>query len=192
MKAATLTILLTSVICLAIGQEIEIDKIDDFTGVRSISTKSMTGKYFKKTDFVDKANQVSFSTIYSKVKTGNEYWYLYFMFSFLVDSPFGCLSEYDGKIILLLANDSTLTLDQVSKTSCNNYVNGAYYSIRASANETDLIMHQGRINELFEELSNVEIKKMRVYGTEGSHDFEFKDEKRNIVSLHIKFIKSKL
>ena len=107
-----------------------------------------------------------------------------------ISLDFGCLSEYDGKVILLLENDSTITLDQVTKTDCGN--SGlACYSIRPPNNETSILLYS-QISELFEELANVKVKKMRVFGTERNYDFELKDEKRDIISLHIKLIKSRL
>lgn len=184
-----LTILFIFCNLTAISQQINKDEKDDFTGARNITTKPFAGNTWKKEDFIDNKFNVLFNVTYLKQKD-TEGLYL-FSLNLLTTVKFGCLSEYEGKIMLLFENDSNMTLKQFSKTDCSSDILTANYIPLDELQAKDPIW-KDLLESNVKILAENKIKKLRIYGSEGYFDFEIKEDKRDIIMQHLSSIRTKL
>lgn len=184
-------IIILMLLCSSVyAQSILSDKVDEFSKKRNIQTKPYEGKVWKKSDFIDHKNQVLVSMIFS---TGDDVDLWIMSFSMLTTADFGCLSEYNGKVIFLFDNDSTMEAYQVSNTDCSN--SDGYSASYAMVSREELkngATLPTLLTENLEKLRRNAIKKIRVYGSKGYIDFTIKPEKRGVLTTHINLIKGKL
>jgi hypothetical protein len=123
----------------------------------------------EKTDFIDNGFSILFNVMYSKGKDNEEIYLLTLIIFEKV--AFGCLSEYDGKIMLLFENDSIMTLKQLSKTNCSSSVLTANY-IPLSKDQAKDPLWKDILQSNIQALAENKIKKIRVYGSEGIMTFK--------------------
>lgn len=185
-KITALLMLLTSI---TFSQSIKADQIDDFTKKRSIVTNAYEGKFWKKADFIDDKNYLLVSMAYTNETDAD----LYMMnFSILTTGiGLGCLSEYEGKIMFLFENDSTMECYQVSETECSSTTFNPAYAMFARSERNDPTFLEIMAANV-ERLKTNPIKKIRIYGTKGYYDFTLKPEKRQIIASHINLIQDKI
>lgn len=148
------------------SQHLVKNDIDEFTGDRRVQVNCYEGDRWATSDRITKGfgNYVYLTGQYIKDKEGNE---LYFLTLNIHNLPQGsCLSQYDGKIIWLFNDKSTLELPQISETDCEyTSINGKY----------KLTLEQ------VETLKTKQSDKLRVYTTKGYLDFELKDDKKELM-----------
>lgn len=170
---------------LANSQEIKIAKneVDEFDGSRTIGTEYKTGKFFKLQDYIDVDGTLLIAAYYYKTKEGNEI----YNFSIITRAKYlGCLSEYDGKCILLFENGETLELTQISDTNCGDFLSAIYvFYSRDQINDPAL---RDIALKNYEKISTTPVKKIRIYGTESTKDYTLKDDKKDIIIKHFKAI----
>lgn len=181
MKKILLVIILFSTYLTSQNIRIEYDENDDFNGNRTIETAYQFKKWPKKSDFIDTNNELVFSLKYIKSPTIEKPAYL---LNFIINSSvdLGCLSEYEGKIILLLENGLQIECFQISKTSCSNYPSASYvFDFRRDVNLYDAAVSS---SVYLKEIQKSPLKKIRIFATNGYKDYEIKSDKRNIITEH--------
>ncbi|MFZ2905294.1 MAG: hypothetical protein WAZ98_03725 [Cyclobacteriaceae bacterium] len=172
------------------AQVIDKDQKDDFTKTRIVTTKQFSGSTLRKDDYIDTNNSLVISAVYSKDDKGA---ILYAINIGIVVKGinYGCLSEYNGKMIILLENDSTIEAKQFSTTNCDSNYLPAQYLPLSEADHNNPVWSE-LVLENIELLSSKKVKKIRVYATEGYNDFELKPEKQDVLIRHLTLIKSRL
>src|SRR5690606_40914003 len=87
----------------------------------------------------------------------------------------GCLSKYDGKIMLLMDSGDTFTFMQNSDTDCGS---NSYFTNYLMLSEDQAVLPNWReiLLENFNEIANSKVKKVRVYATKGYLDIEVRSE----------------
>lgn len=168
-----------------ISQSIAEDEIDEFTGIRKIITKPWEGNSPKKSDRIDYDGDMYCQMKYYQQKDSTE---LYFITFYLwTDVDFGCLSKHQGKAIILFENGNTMDIAQSSDTNCKRGLYHASYYL-VSRDQTKSEVWRDIMLENLEVLKSQPIKAIRVYGSEGYHDFQVRIEKRNIIADHANLI----
>lgn len=143
----------------AYSQNISISKIDDFTKKEILQINASKNKKWKGSDNIAKG---FFNNIFLSLrKTGT-------LNTIQLDIQIGaiiCLNNLDGKTIILFNDDTTTELTQVSRLECAQRILSSYYLPAES----------------LKKLAQVEIKKMRIYTTDGYFDFEIKEDKKELI-----------
>lgn len=167
------------------AQEIRIaeNEIDEFDGTRKIGTEYNAGKYLKLKDYIDVDGTLLIAAYYYKTKEGNEMYSI----SIVTKAKYlGCLSEYDGKCILLFEDGETLELAQISETQCGDFLYAIYeFYSRDQINDPAL---RDIALKNYEKISTTLVKKLRIFGTESTEDYTLKDDKKDIIIRHLKAI----
>lgn len=156
--------------CSIFSQHIVVSKIDEFTKKEIIQANASKEPKWKTTDNIAKGffNNVFLSL--HKEDTKN---------ILMLDMTYGtniCVSNNDGKAIILFENDTTLELPQVSKIDCALRVAVQYYLQ----------------NNDIEQLSKSIIKKIRIYTTDGHISFEIKEDKKELIKNTFNLFLSKI
>lgn len=140
--------------------DISSDEIDDFDGSRTIITKFLrhNNTYPKRSDYIDEENTLLYYLIYSKDSEGNEI----FGISFIIMPPveLGCLSNYDGKAILLFEDDSRISMKQVSEVDCSSQT--PRYLLYSPSQGTSARTYI-EMEDNWEILKSKKIRKVRIY-----------------------------
>lgn len=165
--------------------KVEVNQIDDFSGSRIIRTENPINKTFiKMSDYIDKDKVLLFYLSYFKTKEGRENYTI----NMIVNSTsIQCLSEYEGKCIILFDNGETMEISQISDTDCGQYRTRAIYVLAKRDEIENNDFNQISLNNL-EKLKNNLIRKIRVYGTNRYIDCELKENKKDIFIQHINAI----
>lgn len=193
MKIIKLTLVFLFVIFCAplYSQQMALDNVDEFTGEKNLVTQYFYGKFEKKSDRVDEKDQMLLSIKYRKTETGNDLYYLRVKLLFTVD--FGCLSEYDGKCIILFDDGSKITFQQQSDTECTKWhYNPIYSMVDKESIKADPSTWLSIMKENFDQIIEKPIDKIRIYGTDGYNDYVLKPEMKDVLQRHAELIKSKL
>jgi hypothetical protein len=172
-------------------------KIDEFTGQMTISSPSdwIQKKEIGKT----KAQQKQIDALGDKILLGLTYSLkkdsdspVYFLTSIVQNEGLECLSQHTGKILLLFENE-TLEVSQISDTDCTNGFKAANYLLvsrdvleksQSEADWTELT------NAYLEVFLSQELKKIRIYGTNGFLDFEIDQEYKYVLASYLEAINS--
>ncbi len=162
--------------------------IDEFTGIQSLYAFEGKGRYQRIKDRIDKLKEVEFSMSYVSNKEGR---LLVVHFSFYPRySDMGCLSKYDGKIILLLDNGKTIECTQNSETDCSDSPSASYVFYEKGVKSIEQGFLQSE--EKLEEISKSVISKIRVYANKGYRDYEIQEEKGGVFTRCYEAIMDKL
>jgi len=169
------------------SQRIEVNKIDDFTKSHIIKTNMLESTnpnrvIFKKSDYIDITNELLFSMSYYKSSDTTEVYYMSVMFT--VD--LGCLSQYDGKMMVILDDNTVLTFMQFSNTDCSSVLRADYYLLNREDSDKP-IWRETMADNILKLLSH-KVFKIRIYGSKYYNDFILKPEKQNIISSHLNII----
>ena len=162
---------------------------DDFTGGLTISTSPYKKKFPKKKDRIDKQQLLNFSLAYMQPKAQDKGLYYVFVI-FNANMDVGCFSEYDGKLMFLLSNGTVIECIQKSDTDCSDMPNGTFALFDEDVKTYAEMV--GYTNENIELLLNNDIKKIRIYSTNGYYDFEMKDENKDIFKQHYEVIQNEM
>lgn len=149
------------------SQHLVKNDIDEFTGDHHIQVNCYEGERWVQGDRINKGfgKYIFLTGQYIKDKEGQE---LYFLTLNIQSLPQGsCLSQYDGKIIWLFSDKTTLELPQISETDCE------YTSINGKYKLTP---------EQLEILKTKQPDKLRVYTTKGYMDYELKEDKKELIN----------
>lgn len=187
MKKLIVFTLLIFIFNLATSQEIKIriNEVDEFNGTRTIATSPSTGNDFKLDDFIDVDGTLIINAFYSKDKEGNGGYFINLLTT--RNKPLGCLSEHDGKCILLFDNGETLELTQISSTNCDRTYVYATYDFYSRDQISDPAINDIVLKN-YEKIRTTPVKKIRIYGTESIADFTLKDDKKDILIKHFRVI----
>jgi hypothetical protein len=168
-----------------------IKKVDEFTKTLTIDLypyeEIMFGKKISKFPLPVESGKefymsASIGVRYIKRENGNEF----YLFSVKKSVDLGCLSKYDGKMMVLFEDGDTITLKQQSDTDCGSEIKVNYYfgspEVIESNSMENLQIEQSGIVEKFR---TKKISKIRVYGTKFYDDIEFRPEITDIYSKMI-------
>jgi len=136
-------------------------KIDEFTKEKIISCST-----FKQgamiASSIGKEYYISFTCKGKIPEKGVKYIYL----NLEIQTPsITCYSNRGGKIVLLLENDTKITLTQITDVKC-----GTSETIGYNLNENDIY-----------NLMNYSLKKVRIQATDGYMDVTIKDKKQQLI-----------
>lgn len=163
----------------AFGQRIAQNHIDEFTDAKIIKVDASEGKKWKTTDNVATGffNNIFLSTRF----VGSDINSIILNVNIQIGQTV-CLSEYEGMAILLLKDNSKITLKQVSRVDCNSSVDGKYILGESFAEQLENLKILEKIN----------LSKIRIYTTNGYLDFEIKDKKQEIIKNHFKILHNEI
>ncbi len=196
----------------AISQSIEVNRMDDFTGTHVIRTQMYelmekaggllsegidgVDDMFDLDNIIDKdtldhgivfQHRMHTSMVYNKNKAGEEVFFINISLS-MKGIDIGCLSEYDGQMMLLTKDDEVLRLAQYTDTDCggtsrySNDYKAAYILVDREHLHADNVIQMMRAN--FNKIMNKKIKRIRIYATNGYYDFNVKKDKQSILMQH--------
>jgi hypothetical protein len=158
MKNLFLLLLLNCFFCQA--QTLNFDKIDEFTGNRKISIgiNNVSSTF---------SSGVAFDILYVGNNSTTNYKFLN-----ITIATASLLCYRDSKVICLFEDGTQATINQFSKTECGKLVTITYL-----LKEADIIS-----------FTNLKLKKLRIYSTDGYFDCEVKEKKKQqIIDGFIKF-----
>ena len=165
---------------------------DDFTGASSVNThytfidkirQSENKSEQKKYNQI--GNRLALSMKYQKTDQQEVYW----VNLILNKVDLGCLSKYDGKMLVLLEDGTSLEFHQVSQTDCSSDYSKVSYSL-ISKEGFESLDDEGYLNKKLREFKEKSIKKIRVHGTKYYADFDISEEKKFILADNVNTIES--
>ena len=169
---------------------------DDFTGASSVNThytfidkirQSENKSEQKKYNQI--GNRLALSMKYQKTDQQEVYW----VNLILNKVDLGCLSKYDGKMLVLLEDGTSLEFHQVSQTDCSSDYSKVSYSLISKEGFESLSSNQEFYdiqNSYLREFKEKSIKKIRVHGTKYYADFDISEEKKFILADNVNTIES--
>ena len=159
------------------------NKVDEFNKSISIQVipkeEVLRGKKVMKNflSVEDENNTIVFIN-YLKPEDGSEYYRI--VFRKTID--LGCVSKYDGKLLVLFENGETLTLQQQSETDCGDTITPAYYFASPETLKSDsMVDFQAEQNKIIDKFLSSNILKVRLYGTKHYDEIEFRPQAQDIV-----------
>jgi hypothetical protein len=183
MKSIIVSILLSALCINAYSQKIDRNENDEFTGTRIITTQYGQDKSPRAADKIATEHSVYTKAMYFKDESSEIY--VINMF-FITTIDFGCLSKYDGKMMLLFDDGSTMTLTQTTDTDCSDNPSPGYLIVSdEESKQTDWKETQ---KSNLKKIISSPVKKIRIYGSEGYYDYELLPDKKTIFSQHLKAI----
>lgn len=162
-------------------------KVDDFTKATSVSVtpkeeivrgKKVIKETVNLSPMVKLMDPVARGTMsYYKGENGNEF----FMISIFKTSDLGCMSQHNGKAMVMFEGGDVVELKQYSKTDCSDSASATYILVNkevygADDMESFLIAQ----SKTLEQIQNNKITKIRIYGTEYYSDIELRPEVQDI------------
>lgn len=157
-KLLFLTFVLVLFSALSFGQiTLEVNEKDDFTGSIKKFTKS-SARVFK--------GEKTYGTLYIAAGRVDSLTFI----SLLVAEDLGCLSEYDGKIMIKLTDGTVIECYQFSDTECSSTINAARY-LPLKREEAETPERYNILAENIKKLTTTTIGKIRVYGSESYNDY---------------------
>lgn len=166
------------------SQNIESNKIDEFTGDYTVMTSPQKGKRFKFSDAISTDNNIFLFTGYTLSKKTNYEMYI-INISMRIDNNMTCLSKGD-KMILLLEDESKIECINFNQTDCSGTIVNGTYGTTPDANLPAIMPGN------FYLLSLKKIKKIRIYTSDSYRDFEIKEEEKEWVRNHFEIIYSEV
>jgi len=112
--------------------------------------------------------------------------------SFTITEDLGCLSEYTGRAMLKLIDDSIVEITQITDTDCDDIASARYVLLkRDEMNDPDF---ESIMATNLKKLETIPIEKIRVYGSEYYSDYipndKFKDfDSKNVLIKHFAALK---
>ena len=170
------------------------DDVDEFTKDRIIITSPYwDGVSSQEFDIISTEDAIWFSMSYLENENGG---IPAFNLTIKSDKRFGCFSQYDGKMVLLLEDSSTINMIQSSKTDCGSQVyNSSIYSVQyAFDGYKDLSTqdYRSKMSNYISTIFRIKVKKIRIYGSEGYMDYQLKPDKMYVFRSHIESIENAL
>lgn len=138
------------------------EEVDEFTKSKNISIGAQLKDKLNLKDNVSSKEDVSlfFNISYIKEKTGAESQALLLTFFFPKST---CLVQENSKLMILLENEEIIETISLGKTDCNKTLTGLFM-----------------IKDLTPFLNN-NIKKIRIYSSEGIYDITILEDKKKII-----------
>lgn len=118
---------------------------------------------------------------YFKNKDGNELYYL----NIAKSVDLGCMSQYDGKAMLMFEDEEVIEIKQISETDCGDFVNVRYILVSkevydGTTTETGMTNFLNAQNKTLQLLETKKLKKIRIYGSKYYDDIEIIPDLQNI------------
>lgn len=151
--------------CAVFSQNVALNKEDEFTKTNIIQVNCAKKPIWTVSDNINKefGSNIFLSLSNYKYKDESKN-YSTLNFDIALGFTF-CLSNYEGKTILLFEDQSTLTLIQTSRLDCSTRISAKYY-----ITDADIAV-----------LMNKNLSKIRIYTSDGYIDFEVKEKKIEII-----------
>jgi hypothetical protein len=164
----------------AFAQTLFMNTTDITTGTRTIITNNHLGSKITPDDSVARKGLLFFSAGYQKRGSGINSSEVYFVDLNYVhkDTRLGCLKDSDGKIILTLADGTTIECMQMSDTDCDVAEFSADYALMSKKDNPEIMKSN------FDKLLTTPISEITLFTTERELSFPLKTASKEYLRNH--------